>query len=108
MAIFLDYNATTPVDERIVGAMQPLFCKAYGNASSRDHAFGWDASEAIEYARSSVAELIHANPNEIIFTSGATESINITLQGIARTLNRSNAAIFTPATEHDAVLATCR
>ncbi len=108
MSLFLDYNATTPVDKRVISAMESVFLRIYGNPSSRDHTFGWDASEAVEEARSNVANLIHATPNEIIFTSGATESINLALKGVVRALKRFNAGIATCATEHDAVLATCR
>ncbi len=104
--MFLDYNSTTPVDQRVLSAMQPFFREAYGNASSRDHAFGWDAAEAVEDARLHSANLINANPNEVFFTSGATESINLTLTGAGQLSKRAD--IIAACTEHDAVLATCR
>lgn len=108
MRLFLDYNATTPVDARVLSAMQGSFCEAYGSASSRDHAFGWDAAESVEDARAHVADLIHAKSSEIVFTSGATESINLALRGIANRRKWPRPAIVTCATEHDAVLATAR
>lgn len=80
--IYLDYNATTPMDPRVLEAMLPYLRDKWGNASSRDHAYGWDARDAVEDARFQVAELIHAKPNEIVFTSGATESIRIILDGL--------------------------
>ena len=84
MPLFLDYNATTPVDGRVFSVMEPFFRKVYGNASSRDHAFGWDAAEAVEDARWQVANLIQVKPSEIVFTSGATESVNVALKGFSQ------------------------
>jgi len=106
MDTYLDYNATTPVDARVLAKMLPQFTERYGNASSRDHAFGWDAADAVEEARSDVAELINASPDEIIFTASATESINCALRGLAA--GRGVRQSLTGASEHEAVLETCR
>ncbi len=102
--IYLDHNATTPLDPRVAERMQPFLADAFGNPASRDHAFGWDAAEAVEEARSQVAELVGARPSEIIFTSGATESISFALKGLAARFT----AVVTSATEHEAVLEVCR
>lgn len=102
--IYLDYNATTSLDPRVAACMQPFFGECFGNPSSRDHAFGWNAAKAVDEAREEVAALAHASPREIVFTSGATEAINLAIQGIARSCDR----IIVAATEHDAVLAVCR
>jgi len=106
MPVYLDYNSTTPVDNRVVEKMLPLFTHRMGNPASRDHAFGWDAADAVEEARSHVARLINARPNEVIFTSGATESINWGLSGVIAA--RPARQLLTAVTEHEAVLETCR
>src|SRR5947207_2586014 len=102
--VYLDYNSTTPIDPRVLEAMLPFLSTKYGNAASRDHAFGWDAAEAVEDARQHVASLINAKAREIIFTSGATESINFALKGLCQCATGPGRAIVTAVTEHEAVL----
>jgi len=102
----MDYHATTPVDPRVVEAMVPYFAMHFGNAASRNHAFGWQAREAVEQARQQIADLVGANPREIVFTSGATESDNLAIKGVAA-VNR-DAHIVACVTEHKAVIDTCR
>ncbi len=104
---YLDYNATTPVDERVLAEMLPFFSKHFGNAHSSTHEFGWYANGAIEKARQQVANLIEAEPSEIIFTSGATEGINMALKGIFEAYKSKGNHIITTQTEHKAVLDTC-
>jgi cysteine desulfurase len=104
----MDYNATTPCDERVVQAMLPYFTESFGNAASRSHAFGWKASEAVEYAREQVAELIGAIPQEVIFTSGATESCNLAIKGVCDLYASKGNHIITTEIEHKAVIDTCR
>lgn len=106
--IYLDYSATTPMDKRVLEAMLPYFNEAFGNAASRNHAFGWKAEEGVDYAREQVANLIGASPKEIIFTSGATEADNLGIKGVADMYGRKGDHIITVATEHKAVLDTCR
>ncbi|MEM9455927.1 MAG: IscS subfamily cysteine desulfurase [Myxococcota bacterium] len=106
--IYLDYAATCPVDQRVVDAMVPYFTMTYGNAASRTHSFGWAAEEAVERARGQVAEVIGADAKEITFTSGATESNNLAIKGIAEYLHEKGKHIVTVITEHKAVLDTCK
>ncbi|MBV8503858.1 MAG: IscS subfamily cysteine desulfurase [Paucibacter sp.] len=106
--IYLDYGATTPVDERVVAAMIPWLREHFGNPASRSHAWGWEAEEAVEKARAQVAELINADPREIVWTSGATESINLALKGAAQFYKTRGKHIITLKTEHKATLDTCR
>jgi cysteine desulfurase len=106
--IYLDNNATTRTDPRVVAAMLPYFTEKYGNAASRHHLFGQQAEEAAEQAREQVASLINASPKEIVFTSGATESDNLALKGVAGMYRRKGNHIITQATEHKAVLDPCK
>ncbi len=103
--VYLDYNATTPVDDRVVKAMLPYFREKFGNSGS-DHLFGWDASEAVEFSREQVANLVNCKPSEIIFTSGATEAANICIQGYCESNRSKGNHIVTCKTEHKAILDT--
>lgn len=105
--VYLDYSATTPVDERVVQAMLPWLGERFGNAASTSHAWGWEAGEAVEQARAQVAGLIHADPREIVWTSGATESDNLAIKGVAQFHGGRGRHIVTVRTEHKAVLDTC-
>jgi len=105
--IYLDFNSTTPVDELVLDYMLPYFTTSFGNASSRQHAFGWEAAAAVELAREHVAGLIGASKEEVYFTSGATESVNMALRGIFGLYQDKGKHIVTCATEHPAVLDTC-
>lgn len=106
--IYLDHNATTPVDKRVLETMLPYFTEKFGNASSRTHAFGWVAEDAVKTAREQVAQLINCLAQEIIFTSGATEAINLAIKGVWENYQTKGKHIITLKTEHKAVLDTCK
>jgi len=106
--VYLDYSATTPVDPRVVDAMLPFLREDFGNPASRSHAYGWKAEEAVEQARAHVAALVNCDPKEIVWTSGATESINLALKGAAQFYKEKGRHVITVKTEHKATLDTCR
>jgi cysteine desulfurase len=108
LPIYLDNNATTPLDPRVLEAMMPYLTDVFGNAASRNHPFGWAAEEGVDYAREQISQLINCDPKEIIFTSGATESDNLGIKGVFEMYSQRGNHIITATTEHKAVLDTCK
>jgi len=108
LPIYLDNNATTPLDPRVLEAMMPYLTDVFGNAASRNHPFGWAAEEGVDYARTQISQLINCDPKEIIFTSGATEGDNLGIKGVFEMYSQRGNHIITATTEHKAVLDTCK
>ncbi len=108
MPVYLDFHATTPVDPRVLEAMLPYFSEQFGNAASKQHAYGWQAQKAVDAARATIAAAIGASPSEIVFTSGASESNNLAIKGIVRARRDRGDHVITAATEHKSVLDSCR
>jgi cysteine desulfurase len=107
LPIYMDHNATTPVDPRVIEAMLPAFTVHFGNPASRTHAYGWAAARLVERSRERIADALGAHPDEVIFTSGATESDNLAIKGVAWALAGRGRHLITVATEHKAVLDPC-
>lgn len=106
--IYMDYNATTPLDKRVLEAMMPYLTEHFGNSASRSHAYGWKAAEAVDMARQQVADLLGCTSKEIVFTSGATEAVNLAIKGVFEAFRHKGNHIITVKTEHKAVLDTCQ
>src|SRR5262245_63648189 len=107
LPVYMDHHAPTPLDPRVLDAMLPFFNEKFGNAASRNHQFGWDAEEAVENARREIAALIGADPREIVITSGATESDNLAIKGVASMYREKGDHIINCFTEQNAILDTC-
>jgi cysteine desulfurase len=108
LPVYLDNNATTPMDPMVLEEMLPYFSEKFGNAASRTHSFGWEAEEAVDAARENIAALIGAHPQEIVFTSGATEAVNLAIKGVWESNTSNKGHVITVSTEHKAVLDTCK
>src|SRR5689334_4100164 len=108
LPIYLDNNATTPMDPRVFEAMKPYFMDLFGNSASRNHSFGWAAEKAVEKAREQVASILNADPKEIIWTSGSTESNNLAIKGVADMYRDKGKHVITQVIEHKAVIDPCK